>query len=154
MALLQTKPFCLLFLIFMWMTTEGGSLHSRHRRSIGQFGDMIRRATQREALLYNEYGNHCGFQGGDQPVVDEVDRCCMTHDQCYETANREQCSSSWLGASFTRYSWQWDGQQLHCGEGSACEMAACTCDKLAAECFAQHPWNPEHKHFSIWDILA
>ncbi|XP_069978809.1 basic phospholipase A2 PA-12A [Penaeus vannamei] len=155
MAPVDAKPILLLFFIFTWMTiSKAGSLHNRHQRSIGQFGDMIRRATQREALLYNAYGNHCGFQGGDQPAVDEVDRCCKMHDRCYEAADRTECSWSWLGASFTRYSWRWDGQRLHCGEGTACEMAACACDRSAAECFARHPWNPKHKRYSFWDILA
>nr|XP_027234964.1 acidic phospholipase A2 1-like [Penaeus vannamei] len=39
-------------------------------------------------------------------------------------------------------------------EGTACEMAACACDRSAAECFARHPWNPKHKRYSFWDILA
>ncbi|KAK4317962.1 hypothetical protein Pmani_010989 [Petrolisthes manimaculis] len=129
----------------------------RVKRSIGEFGDMIRAKAQREALLYNNYGNHCGVQGGNEPVVDEVDRCCYNHDRCYIEASGSNgaCSSSWFGPSFTRYTWSWDGASLHCGEDNDdCETASCLCDVTAANCFSRHPWNSEHKHFSIWDVLA
>ncbi|KAK8404575.1 hypothetical protein O3P69_007675 [Scylla paramamosain] len=128
---------------------------SRNRRSIGQFGDMIRLATQREALLYNNYGNHCGTQSGDRPVVDEVDRCCRTHDRCYDTIKAGVCSSSWFGPGFVRYSWSWNGTHLLCGaDNLGCRAAACECDAAAASCFARHPWNAQHKKASIWDFLA
>lgn len=134
---------------------SAGHAHPRLRRSIGQFGDMIRRATRREALLYNNYGNHCGFQGGEQPAVDEVDRCCRNHDRCYNAASAGPCASSWLGPSFIRYSWAWNGTHLLCGaENEGCRKAACECDATAATCFSRHPWNAEHKKTSIWDILA
>lgn len=128
---------------------------SRRKRSIGQFGDMIRAVVQREALYYNNYGNHCGFQGGDLPIVDEVDRCCYTHDRCYIAADAGPCSSHWVGASFIRYTWSWDGQTLQCDEDDdPCRRTACLCDKAATECFTRHPWIADHKKDSIWDILA
>ncbi|XP_071512166.1 basic phospholipase A2 acanthin-2-like [Panulirus ornatus] len=148
---------CLLLLALCLAPPTGGSAvrhHRRQKRYIGQFGDMIRFATQREALLYNNYGNHCGTQGGDQPVLDEVDRCCWNHDRCYIEAQRGPCASSWLGPALVRYSWSWDGQHLQCGEDDECRMASCQCDVSAAQCFTRHPWNPELKRYSIWDILA
>ena len=46
----------------------------RSKRSIGQFGRMIRLTTQTEALLFNNYGNHCGSaSGADAPVIDAID---------------------------------------------------------------------------------
>ncbi|XP_042222799.1 phospholipase A2 SSD387-like [Homarus americanus] len=118
-----TRACCLLLLLAICLPSlsEGATVRGLHRqrRSIGQFGDMIRFSTRREALLYNNYGNHCGFQGGDLPVLDEVDSCCRSHDLCYDTVNTGPCATSWLGASFIRYSWSWNGTGLRCGEYSA-----------------------------------
>ncbi|XP_066954693.1 basic phospholipase A2 taipoxin alpha chain-like [Macrobrachium rosenbergii] len=149
--------FVFIFLTCLIIHAESGAAGraSRQKRSIGQFGDMIRAVVRREALHYNNYGNHCGFQGGDLPVVDEVDRCCYVHDRCYIAADAGACASYWFGASFIRYTWSWDGQAVNCGEADdACRRAACFCDKAAAECFTRHPWNAAHKKNSIWDILA
>lgn len=127
----------------------------RQKRHLGQLGSMIRHATRREALHYNNYGNHCGFQGGDYPIVDEVDRCCYNHDRCYITADAGPCSFSWFGASYVSYTWSLRGQQIHCDEeNDTCRRAACQCDKISAECFSRHPWNPDHKKESIWDFFA
>ncbi|XP_045124727.1 basic phospholipase A2 acanthin-1-like [Portunus trituberculatus] len=155
-------PFLVFVMLLCFCVVEGrnkGDINAshlpRHRRSIGQFGDMIRLATQREALLYNNYGNHCGTQGGDYPVVDEVDRCCKNHDSCYDTIREGACSSSWFGPGFVRYSWSWNGTHLLCGvDNLGCRAAACECDAVAASCFARHPWNAQHKKSSIWDFLA
>lgn len=42
-------------------------------------------------------------------------RCCRNHDRCYNAANTGACRSSWLGPSYTRYSWAWNGTHLLCG---------------------------------------
>lgn len=47
----------------------------RTKRSISSFGDMIRFTTRMEALLFNNYGNHCGSgDTGTQPITDAIDR--------------------------------------------------------------------------------
>ena len=47
----------------------------RSRRSVGQFGDMIRLHVQREALLYNSYGHFCGTTYNyNATPVDDVDQ--------------------------------------------------------------------------------
>ncbi|TRY78493.1 hypothetical protein TCAL_06179 [Tigriopus californicus] len=136
--------------------TDPGSTNPRFKRSVGQFGDMIRYATGREALLYNEYGNHCGFQGAQElPFVDEVDRCCYDHDRCYERLRQDQCSSSWLGPGWVFYDWEWDNTRIYCrDEETSCDFHACLCDKVAAQCFAQNPWNQTNKRGSGYDRFA
>ena len=59
---------------------------------------MGRYATGREALLYNDYGNHCGYSAdASLPRLDAADECCFVHDRCYERAAANECSSSWFG---------------------------------------------------------
>lgn len=51
-----------------------GNPVARRKRSIGQFGRMIRFSTRMEALLFNNYGNHCGSgHSQDAPVTDAID---------------------------------------------------------------------------------
>jgi len=121
---------------------------------IGQFGDMIRYATQREALYYNAYGNYCGIQMSTLTPVDEVDSCCQVHDACYITTNNGVCSNSWLRASFIYYDWTWNGTNITCNDTDTCYLTVCQCDKAAAECFARHPYNINHKKSSIFDSMS
>jgi len=135
------------------------SLSVRSRRSISEFGDMIRKHVQREALLYNSYGNFCGAGSpldNDTIVpVDEVDRCCLGHDLCYRATRTAECADSWLGPYFARYSWEHSDGNITCGDDpDTCGRALCDCDKSTCECFAQHPYNETYKHPSIWDWLA
>jgi len=126
---------------------------TRVKRFIGQFSDMIQRVTRREPLLYNAYGNHCGFSCSPLPPIDNLDRCCHEHDICYAHVSDSICSRSWFLASFIFYNWSWDGHRLSCHDVNRCHFEKCMCDKKAAECFARNSYDREQKRLSILDIL-
>ncbi|KAJ7337919.1 Phospholipase A2 [Desmophyllum pertusum] len=66
-----------------------------HVRDLYQFGTMISCATNRSGWDYYDYGCWCGYGGSGTPV-DETDRCCYTHDSCYDyLVNNNICSSWW-----------------------------------------------------------
>ncbi|XP_032780889.2 acidic phospholipase A2 PLA-1 [Daphnia magna] len=154
-------------LIIILATSFEASLSAasvRTRRSIGSFGDMIRFSTRMEALLFNNYGNHCGSgETGTLPIVDAIDRCCRKHDLCYESLPNGPCSSSFFGAYFTFYTWtivsngsqQRQGATIVCGDTNVCKLATCNCDRAAALCFGRHSasYNIANKRSSIWDWL-
>nr|P59068.1 RecName: Full=Phospholipase A2 superbin b; Short=svPLA2; AltName: Full=Phosphatidylcholine 2-acylhydrolase [Austrelaps superbus] len=54
-----------------------------------QFKNMIQCANRgsRHWLAYADYGCYCGWGGSGTPV-DELDRCCKTHDDCYTEAGK------------------------------------------------------------------
>nr|CAH0100108.1 unnamed protein product [Daphnia galeata] len=148
------------------------SANVRTKRSIGSFGDMIRFTTRMEALLFNNYGNHCGSGDTDtQPITDAIDWCCRQHDLCYESLPKGPCSSSFFGPYFTFYTWtiirttsgsnsssqeQRPGTlAIRCDDTDVCKLATCNCDRSAAECMARHSasYNTANKRGSIWDWL-
>ncbi|XP_020624285.1 phospholipase A2, minor isoenzyme-like [Orbicella faveolata] len=53
-----------------------------HKRSVLEFGLMISCAVERSPLDYNGYGCFCGL-GGEGTPLDDTDRCCEIHDNCY-----------------------------------------------------------------------
>ncbi|XP_029941032.1 phospholipase A2, minor isoenzyme-like [Salarias fasciatus] len=120
-------------------------------RALNQFRDMII-CTMPDSwplLDYADYGCYCGMGGSGTPV-DELDRCCEVHDQCYTDAM--QHSECWpiLDNPYTEfYDFRCDepNRAITCGSGNdECEMFICECDRKAAECFARSPWNPENEH--------
>lgn len=83
------------------------------------------------------YINRCGWGNYGPKVLDETDRCCQLHDQCYD-----RISGGFFGCSPKLVTYDWKGYSdgsIQCTdrEGS-CDRKACDCDRLAVECYAQH----------------
>lgn len=124
-----------------------------------QFGAMV--SCNAGGLLnvyadYNGYGCYCGLGGTGTPV-DATDRCCKSHDECYDRALAS--TNCWrvtgdtylLSYQYTRtcsgglpsirckaasdYTW-WERALVDFKQ--QCAAAVCRCDAAAASCFA---WN-------------
>ncbi|XP_013411539.1 basic phospholipase A2 10 [Lingula anatina] len=95
-----------------------------------------------------DYGCYCGFDGGGTPV-DDIDRCCKAHDECYALI-QEECGSlspyllpysATCGMGFKR------SLPAHCYPPSSywlegrCRYNLCECDRRAAECFTTGKYN-------------
>ncbi|MED6239791.1 hypothetical protein ATANTOWER_011194 [Ataeniobius toweri] len=71
-----------LLLLLTGSVVSGGHLP----KAVWQFAEMISCVQPGvNPLNYNEYGCWCGLGGGGTPV-DDVDRCCQVHDNCYDNS--------------------------------------------------------------------
>ncbi|EYC33063.1 hypothetical protein Y032_0002g581 [Ancylostoma ceylanicum] len=55
-------------------------------------------------LIYNNYGCWCGSGGSNEPV-DEIDRCCMIHDKCYDALVDNKTCCSTINEYVSTYDW-------------------------------------------------
>ncbi|XP_047447235.1 phospholipase A2 [Mugil cephalus] len=119
-------------------------------RAVWQFREMIL-CTSPESwpvLDYTDYGCYCGLGGSGAPV-DDLDRCCQVHDQCYSDAM--QHSECWpiLDNPYTEiysFTCDKDAKSITCHSNDTCEDFICECDRRAAMCFAKAGYNEENAH--------
>ncbi|NXE51055.1 PA21B Phospholipase, partial [Casuarius casuarius] len=117
-------------------------------RAVWQLRKMIKcTIPQSNPLLdFADYGCYCGLGGSGTPV-DELDRCCQAHDQCYSEAQEYSACKSLLDNPYTNtYSYSCSGEEITCSsKNSACDMFICNCDRVAAICFAKAPYNSAYR---------
>ncbi|MGH0188757.1 UNVERIFIED_CONTAM: hypothetical protein FKN15_031284 [Acipenser sinensis] len=118
-------------------------------RALWQFGNVIKCAVStNNPFKYNDYGCWCGFGGSGTPV-DQVDSCCKAHDMCYrESRSIPACRPLVDSPYITVYDYTCTNKQVTCdSSNSACQKFICECDRVAAHCFSQAPYNEQFKGF-------
>nr|AAZ22669.1 PLA-3 precursor [Pseudechis porphyriacus] len=134
------SPAHLLVLLAVCVSLLGASDIPPQPLNLYQFKNMIQCANKgsRATWHYLDYGCYCG-PGGRGTPVDELDRCCQTHDNCYDQAGKKGCFPK-----LTLYSWQCTGNVPTCNSKSGCKDFVCACDAEAAKCFAKAPYKKEN----------
>ena len=116
----------------------------RNKRNTVQFGRMISHLSNLGSFIpleafemFNGYGCWCGMGGSGKPV-DEIDKCCLLHDQCYDKVILDKCKYNKLPYWVLYDKETLHGQIICTDENETCDYKTCQCDKIAAECFAKH----------------
>nr|Q7T2Q4.1 RecName: Full=Acidic phospholipase A2 2; Short=svPLA2; AltName: Full=PA2-II; AltName: Full=Phosphatidylcholine 2-acylhydrolase; Flags: Precursor [Bungarus flaviceps flaviceps]BAC77656.1 phospholipase A2II precursor [Bungarus flaviceps] len=139
------NPAHLLVLSAVCVSLLGAAIVPPQPLNLIQFSSLIQCANggSRATWHYADYGCYCGKGGGGTPV-DELDRCCQTHDNCYGEAEKlTKCSPY-----YKTYKYDCSEGKLTCNDApGSCERSVCDCDRVAAICFAGAPYND--KNFMI-----
>ncbi|XP_057212995.1 phospholipase A2, minor isoenzyme-like [Triplophysa rosa] len=127
--------------------------HLNNEKQLLQFREMIKCTLPNSSPLqdFGDYGCFCGL-GGQGTPVDQLDQCCFTHDHCYGNASNYDSCDSFLDNPYTNiydFKCNKNTKTITClASNNACEMFICQCDKTAAECFAQAPYNTSNNQLS------
>ncbi|XP_032899539.1 phospholipase A2-like [Amblyraja radiata] len=116
----------------------GGDTESIQPRNLLQFSNLIKCAIpgSHPLLTFNDYGCYCGIGGQGKPV-DELDRCCQTHDKCYDGAKKMGCKN-FNNPKAVGYKYTCSKKTLTCdSKNDKCAKFVCECDRKAAVCFAK-----------------
>nr|Q7M334.1 RecName: Full=Phospholipase A2; AltName: Full=Group IB phospholipase A2; AltName: Full=Phosphatidylcholine 2-acylhydrolase 1B; Flags: Precursor [Oryctolagus cuniculus] len=139
------------FLVLAALLTAGTAASGVSPTALWQFRGMIQCTIPGSSpyLEFNGYGCYCGLGGSGTPV-DELDRCCQTHDQCYTQAKKLSSCSFLVDNPYTNsYSYSCSGTTVTCSsKNKECEAFICDCDRKAAICFSKRPYNKEYKPIS------
>ncbi|XP_052807382.1 basic phospholipase A2-like [Mya arenaria] len=126
------------------LTEARGQL--RVRRNAFQMCNLINRFTGESCLQFNPYGCFCGYgQQGSEPV-DEADRCCKRHDDCYGEVHNEGHCYFWSGV-FVGYNDECDEFGCRCTDVAKCARKVCECDLALARCLGKATYNQQFQHY-------
>ncbi|KAH9488467.1 hypothetical protein Btru_062733 [Bulinus truncatus] len=113
------------------------------KRSFIQRCNMITELTGRRCVDYYDYGCFCGPGGVGNTPVDDTDRCCQEHDQCF---GHLSCTFYWFGY-FTWYSYNCHNGSCVCTDSSwlyPCARSICECDVVFSECLTNALYSDGH----------
>ncbi|CAB4000283.1 phospholipase A2, minor isoenzyme-like [Paramuricea clavata] len=134
----------MLAVVILSGTESVEQIHSRSRRSLIDFGNMVGCTTGRNPLDYLNYGCYCGL-GGNGKILDAVDRCCYNHDNCYRQLRKRR-----LCTTFALYltSYDYNCPAKCSSKNKGCSRGLCRCDRQVARCFKRNKYNPKLKNIN------
>nr|AAZ22647.1 textilotoxin C chain variant 1 precursor [Pseudonaja textilis] len=134
-------PAHLLVLLGVYVSLLGAARIPPLPLNLIQFSNMIKCTIpgSQPLLDYANYGCYCG-PGNNGTPVDDVDRCCQAHDECYDEASNHGCYPE-----LTLYDYYCDTGVPYCKARTQCQVFVCGCDLAVAKCLAGATYNDENK---------
>uniref|UniRef100_A0A669PXS5 Phospholipase A2 n=2 Tax=Phasianus colchicus TaxID=9054 RepID=A0A669PXS5_PHACC len=95
-------------------------------RALWEFRSMIKCTIPDSypLLEFNDYGCFCGYGGSGTPV-DQLDRCCQAHDQCYTRA-KSVCAASNDTPYTKTYKYSCENKAITCSSTSCLDSLPCS----------------------------
>ncbi|XP_072921499.1 phospholipase A2, minor isoenzyme-like [Hemitrygon akajei] len=139
----------MLGLFVLLLLSAGAGSTSIESRNLIQFSNMIKCAMPGVSplLQINDYGCYCGIGGSGTPV-DEFDKCCQTHDYCYDDAKKKKKCRFPLSPKMKLYKYSCTNGKIECKSKSHCGKFICECDRQASICFSKSQYNLKNKGIS------
>uniref|UniRef100_A0A2D4LKP4 phospholipase A2 n=1 Tax=Micrurus spixii TaxID=129469 RepID=A0A2D4LKP4_9SAUR len=127
------------------ISLSGASSIAPQPLNLIQFKNMIQCNNTQSWWNFIDYGCYCGY-GANYTAVDELDRCCQTHFNCYSQAMDNPACTPILDSPYIKtYSYTCSEGSLTCnGDNDVCGALVCNCDLSAANCFAGAPFIEEN----------
>ncbi|XP_003729324.1 acidic phospholipase A2 BpirPLA2-I [Strongylocentrotus purpuratus] len=115
---------------------------TKEKRSLWELDTVISCYTGRSGFDFNGYGCWCGLGGSGKPV-DDVDRCCMEHDNCYQTVEDDHCGLYFSSYQYTKQGCASGNGNIVCAgslsdPSTECAFRLCECDRLLASCLRRN----------------
>nr|BAC75544.1 phospholipase A2 [Polyandrocarpa misakiensis] len=138
---------------------NGTELHHIEKRNAFQEGWMIECVLDQSSWWswlypvwahtnYADYGCYCGY-GGSGVAVDDSDRCCQQHDNCWAGV-KEDHDLSWARIIlFNLYEYNCSPGRVTCSDPSGSwRRELCECDKTLSTCLNthRHSYNTAHRN--------
>ncbi|XP_072921501.1 phospholipase A2, major isoenzyme-like [Hemitrygon akajei] len=138
----------MLGLFVLLLLSAGAGSTSIESRNLIQFGLMIRCAIPGvNPMQFNNYGCYCGTGGSGTPV-DELDKCCQTHDYCYDDAKKKMKCKIFSAPKMKLYKYSCTNGKIECKSKDVCGKFICECDRQASICFSKANYNKKNKGIS------
>ncbi|KHJ97296.1 phospholipase A2 [Oesophagostomum dentatum] len=128
------------FLPVFYLGVGGPFLVSPVQGGLLDFNKVSRCELGYGILAYNGYGCWCGIGDTGEEPVDEIDRCCMNHDNCYRAVRLNGTCwriTLYIG-SFGLYRTKCVNKKAFCVGTNKCAQALCKCDVEAVECWKKY----------------
>lgn len=126
----------------LYLTGTDG--HGVVKRNALQMCNLINQFTGRSCLNYNPYGCFCGYgQEGAEPL-DNTDKCCKKHDDCYGEITKH--CRYWYGF-LIGYDYTCVDRNCICNDENPCSRSTCECDIQLAECLGQSDFNTDYQNY-------
>ncbi|XP_055892418.1 acidic phospholipase A2 E-like isoform X3 [Biomphalaria glabrata] len=140
--LLSVKLMTLIFVsLAVTFPERTNSAFSRTERSFLDLCTVVNTHTRRACLDYLGYGCFCGLGGQGQPL-DDVDKCCQAHDDCY--GRHRQCV-----AYFQTINMDCKDGKCTCTDPktSGCPYNVCQCDVQFGACLNTATFNKDYANY-------